>query len=171
MNKFNFRKRNLLSGPHLLGTLLIIAGLFAIVSPMFLKSDNPIERILAMGVGAVILGLLIVSSYSGTLIDFTKKKYKEYLSIFGYQFGEWIVLPNISKVRVIAVSYLSTNTPNGISPTLSGKVIEFKTMVYSSTSKPEFSFVYSNRDKALKHAKLLASNLNASLKLDIAERE
>ena len=171
MIDFNFKKRNLFSGPHLLGSLLIMAGLFALVSPLFFKSESSTERILSVGAGAIILGLVIVSSYGGTLIDFTEKRFKEYLSVSGYKFGEWTKLPVILTVKVNSTSYMSTNTPNGISPTLSGKVTDFKTVIYSNASKPVLSFVYSNRDEAVKHAKRLASNLNADLVLNIPERE
>ena len=68
MNNFNFKRRNLVSGPHLLGSLLIMAGLFALVSPVFIKNESSMERVLGVGVGAIILGLVIVSSYGGTLI-------------------------------------------------------------------------------------------------------
>lgn len=171
MKNFNFKKRNLVSGPHLLGTLLIIEGLFALTSPTFLKSASSLERIIAVGIGAIAIGLLIISSYSGTLIDFTQKRLKEYLSIGGYKFGKWMTLPDILKIKVISTSYISSNTPNGISPTLSGKVTDFKTLIYSNSSKALLSFEYSNKDKAVKHAKRLAADLNADLVLEIRERE
>lgn len=171
MNKFNFKRRNLVSGPHLLGLLLIIAGLFALVSPLFIRNGSSMERVLGVGVGAILPGLVIVSSYDGTLIDFTRKRFKEYISIGGYKSGEWVTLPVISKVKVISTSYVSSNTPNGISPTFSGKVTDYKTLIYSNASKPVLSFVYSNRDKAVKQAKRLATNLNADLVLNIPERE
>ncbi|RIJ37038.1 hypothetical protein [Pontibacter oryzae] len=166
MKNFNFRERNLLAGPHLLGVLLLLAGVFTLVSPAFLKNESSTERVLLVGTGAVTLGLLIVSSYDGTLIDFTKNRFKKYFSIGGYKFGDWISLPNIVSVKVISASYISTNTPNGISPTVSGRIIRFKAVLYSNASKPEFSFVYSNRDKALKHAKLLAFKFKADLIVD-----
>jgi hypothetical protein len=72
-------------------------------------------------------------------------------------------------VKVISNSYVITNTPNGISPTFSGKVTDFKTFLYSDASKPVFSFVYSNEDKAIKKAKKLAFNLDAELVLKISE--
>jgi hypothetical protein len=170
MNNFNFKRRNLVSGPHLIGSLLIIAGLFVLVSPVFLKHESSIERVLAVGVGAIIFGLVIVSSYSGTIIDFSEKKFKEYLSVGSYKIGEWATLPVILKVKVISTSYMSTNTSNGISPTLSGKIIDFKTLLYSNASKPVFSFIYSDRKKAVRHAENLASDLNADLVLEIPER-
>ena len=164
MDYFNFKKRNLTSGPHLLGMLLIFAGLFALLSP---TSGSSLERIIVVGAGAITLGLLIVSSFSGTLIDFSQNRFKEYLSVCGYKFGNWTALPEIVKIRVISTSYISKNAPNGISPTFSGKVTDYKTLVYSITSNPVLSFDYSNMNKAVKHAKDLATNLNADLVLDI----
>ena len=171
MKNFNFKKRNLLSGPHLLGTLLIIAGVFALVSPTFLKSESSMEKVLAVGIGAIITGLLIISSYGGTLIDFTQKKLKEYLSIGGYKFGKWTALPDILKIKVILTSYISSNIPNGISPTFSGEVTDFKTLIYSNSSELVLSFKYSNKDKAVKQANRLAANLNADLVLNVPEQE
>ena len=167
MKRFNYRNRNLTSGPHLLGTLMIIAGLFALVSPVLIESGSSIERTLAVGIGFIAAGLLIITTYHGTLIDFRLNRFKEYQSVVGYKFGEWITLPEIAKVEVISVSYLSSNTPNGISPTLSGKVTEFKTIIYSKSYVPVLSFISSNEDKAVKHAKDLASHLNVELVLDI----
>jgi hypothetical protein len=169
MKNINIRKRNLGSGSHLLGALLIMAGLFVLISPAFLKSDSPMEKVLAVGIVTLIIGFLIVSSYSGTLIDFTQKRFKEYLSIGGYQFGEWMVLPEIMKIKVTSTSYLSSNTPNGISPTISGKVIDFTLRLYSNAQKPVFMFKYSNGDKAIKQARRLAKDLDADLVLNIPE--
>ncbi|MGK7394369.1 MAG: hypothetical protein ACNS62_07340 [Candidatus Cyclobacteriaceae bacterium M3_2C_046] len=171
MKYFNFKRRNLLSGPHLLGPLLIFAGLFSIMSPLFLSSGNALEMVIGIGLGAIILGMVIISSYGGTLIDFTKNRYKEYFSIAGYKLGEWTTLPIILKVKVISTSYMSTNKPNGISPTFSGRVTVFRTFIYSNTATPVFSFMYSDRRKAVRHARTLASNFMADLVLHIPEKD
>ncbi len=129
------------------------------------------ERVFLVGIGAIAIGLFIVTSYGGTLIDLTGKRFKEYSSIGGYKVGEWMELPDIVKVKVVSATYVSSNTPNGISPTLSGKVTDFKILLYSSASKPLLSFEYSNKEKAVKHAKRLASNLHADLVLSIPGTE
>lgn len=170
MNSFNFKRRNLYSGPHLLGLLLVIAGVFVLISPLLFIDKNSVERVLSVGFGAIIFGFTIVFSYDGTLIDFTKKRFKNYSSICGYKYGDWTALPAISTVKVISTSYMSTNMPNGISPTLSGKVIDFKLLIFSDSIHPLISFVYSNRDKAVRHAHNLASNLNADLVFTISEK-
>lgn len=167
MDDFNFKRRNLLSGPHLLGVLFIIAGLFALTSPTFLTSESSWEKTVLVGVGAIVTGLLIVSSYGGTRIDVAKKRVKEYYSVGGYLFGKWAPLPTIATVRVIAASYRSRNTPNGISPTLSRKITDFKVLLYSTDSTLVLSFVYSNQDRAIRQASYLATTLRAALKTDL----
>ncbi len=171
MKNFNFKKRDFASGPHLLGILLILAGVFALVSPMFLKSGVSIERVLAVGIGALIIGLLIVSSYGGTLIDFSQKRFKDYTSIVGYKYGEWMTMPDIVTIKVTSSSYRSTNTSNGISPTLSGKVTDFKIFLYANSPQPIFSFEYSSKRKAVKKAQRLAADLKADLVLNISGQD
>ncbi len=87
MADFDSKRRNLTSGPHLLGVLLMAAGLFALASPMFLVSESAWEKILGVGAGAILLGLFIWLSYGGTRIDLTEKKMQDYLSVGGYRFG------------------------------------------------------------------------------------
>ena len=169
MKSFNFKNRNLTSGPHLIGLLLVLAGIFALGSQLFLTNGSSTERELAVGTGALLIGILIISSYSGTLIAFNKKRVKEYVSIAGFKLGDWVALPDITRVRLASNSYISSNSPNGISPTLSGKVTDFKILLYSNTSQPIFSFNYSNKQKSIKQARLLAAALNVELELNISE--
>jgi len=163
MINFNYKRRNLLSGPHLAGSLLIIAGLIALLSPLFIINGSSIERAYLVGAGALIIGLVIISSYGGTIIDFSNKKFKDYFSICGFKYGEWTSLPVIKHVTVVSISYISKNTPNGISPTLSGKVTDFRTLLYSDKGDPAFSFIYSDRERAVKQAKYLACSLDVNL--------
>lgn len=167
MKEFNFKKRNLVSGPHILGPLLIVAGVVALVSTVIFKNEETLTRTLFVGGGAILLGVLIINSYGGTLIDLGNKRIKTYCSIAGYKLGDWAALPDISLVKVISTSYVRTNVPNGISPTFSGKVTDFKTLLYSDDAKPVLTFVYSNKKKAVKQATKLATNLNAELILEV----
>lgn len=121
------------------------------------------ERVWVVGMGAITLGLLVLSSYSGVMIDIAQKRFKEYWSVAGYSFGKWIALPEISNVKVFSTTYLSSNIANGISPTLSGKVTDFKTLLYSKSSNPVLSFEYTHMDKAVKDAKRLSTALDAEL--------
>lgn len=167
MNQFDYKKRNLASGPHLLGVLLIFAGLLALVSLVFFKEESDLERTLGVGLGAIIIGVLIVFSYSGTSFDFIEKRFREYTSIGGYKIGEWEALPAITTVQVISSTYKVTNIPNGISPTLTRKVTDSKVLLFSNAPQANFSFVYSSKQKAMKHAGSLATLLNAELELHI----
>ncbi|WP_162417360.1 hypothetical protein [Cyclobacterium roseum] len=144
-----------------------MAGLVVLISSVFFSIENPLERVFAVGGGAILLGLVIVSSYGGTLIDFSGKRTKDYYSICGFKFGDWTALPAILTVEVISAHKRISNTPNGISPTLSGNVIEFETLLYSTASLALFSFVYLDRDKTIDQAQKLAAGLNADLVLRI----
>jgi len=166
MKIFNFKNRRLFSGPHLLGTLLILSGFVALIGDLFFIRESSPEKVILVGGGAIILGLIIISSYSGTLIHFSGKRYKEYFSLGGYKFGEWTALPPILKVMVVSTSFIETNTPNGISPTLSRKVTDYRLLVYSLTSNPVLSFVYADKDNAIKQAKGFAIDFNADLELE-----
>lgn len=167
MKEFNFKKRNLVSGPHILGPLLIVAGLVALVSAVIFKNDVTLVRTLLVGGGAIVLGLLIINSYEGTLIDLSNKRVKAYISVVGYKLGEWKALSDISVVKVVSNSYVRTNVPNGISPTFSGKVTDFNILLYSDDTKPALAFVYSKKKKAVKQATKLATNLNAELIVEV----
>jgi hypothetical protein len=165
MNHYNFKRRSLFSGPHLLGLLFVAAGILSIISPAIFKSDNSLARAFYIGAAAIILGTIIVSSYGGTVIDFNKKRARDYFSVLGYQFGEWTALPNIERIVVISVNYKASNTPNGISPTWSGTVTDYKVFLYSENSKPVLSFVFSDEEHAVNAANLLSANLNAFCEL------
>jgi hypothetical protein len=81
MQHFDFKERNLISGPHLLGLLLVITGIFVLISPAFLSSGSSIEKVLAVGMVSVIIGLLIILTYKGTLIDFKKRNSENILPL------------------------------------------------------------------------------------------
>ncbi|TFV94196.1 hypothetical protein E4S40_09150 [Algoriphagus kandeliae] len=163
MKTFNYQNRNLFSGPHLLGLILVLVGIFVLISPSFLESGSSLEKVITVGVATLIIGLIILSSYRGTLLDFSKNRYKNYFSILGFRFGEWNLLPQISKIEVLPYSYKSQNVPNGISPTLSGKVNSFKVILHSNSYQRIFSFDYSNLNKAVKKANQIASDSNSDL--------
>ncbi|WP_177179684.1 hypothetical protein [Cyclobacterium xiamenense] len=166
---FDFKRRTLISGPHLLGSLLILSGILALVGTSFLNLGDSLERNLAVGMAAILLGLPILSTYGGTRIDFSGNRYKNYRSIAGFRQGAWKTLPLIVRVELIETKRRRTNQPNGISPTLSGNVIEFTILMYASAPRPLFVFVYTNGDKALEQAQLLASALKCKLVLPISQ--
>lgn len=169
MKYFNFKNRHFFSGPHLLGSLLLLAGIVTLIGFLYFITENSTERHLWVGDGAIALGLLILSSYSGTLIEFSDYRFKEYFSLGGYKFGAWTSLPPILTVKVISASSLKTNTPNGISPTLSGRITDYTTLVYSNASNPVLSFVYGDKDLAVKQATYLASNLKVDLIIEVPD--
>lgn len=167
MQQFNYKKRNLFSGPHLLGSLLVLAGVFAMISPLFFEGGSSLQRTVSIGSGAIVIGILIITSHSGTIIDYDQRRFKEYVAILGFKLGDWSELSDVKKIKLTSSSYLSTNTPNGVSPTFSGKVMEYKILLYADQPVPMLSFSYSKKDRALKQANQLALGLETALEKSI----
>jgi len=163
MDTFNHKNRHLFSGPHLIGLLLCIAGLFAVVSPLLFPKASGVVRAIIVGLAAIIIGMLILYTYSGTLIHFGEQKFKVYQAFGGYKFGEWTHLPIVKRVEMASSTYKTSNIPNGISPTFSGQITEYHVKVYTDSSKPFFCFKYSTQKKAIQQAKLLTNCLKAEL--------
>lgn len=166
MKYFNHQKRDLTSGPHLIGLILVFAGAFALLSPTLFAVGSSMQRVIMVGLGAILIGLFILVTFEGTLIDVAGRRFKEYTSIGGYKWGEWTALPEIANIKVTSVTYQSTNTPNGVSPTLSGKITEHSIMLYADEHASLLSFNYSNKHKAVKQAKSLAAELKVALTIE-----
>ncbi|KEO73071.1 hypothetical protein [Anditalea andensis] len=163
MAYFNFKRRNLISGPHLIGPLIIAAGILVLLSPLFIFDKRSVVEAISVGVGAIFLGMIIISVYCGTLIDFPNKRYKNYVSIGYFRYGEWICLPDLNNITVVSVNYIRHNTPNGISPTLSGQVTDYRILIFSNDSEPVLSFIYSDIVEAVRDAEYIASHLKVNL--------
>jgi len=168
---FHFRQGYPLSGSQFLGTLFIMAGVFALLSPLLFELEVSRQRVIIVGVTAILIGYVALFSYSGTKIDFGRNRFREYQSIAGIVSGEWQDMPTIMKVKVVSRTYLQSNPANGISPTLSGKVTDFYILLLDSDSTPSFSFTYPGRDKAIEQAKFLASCLNAEIQFLVSQEK
>ncbi|MEL7146845.1 MAG: hypothetical protein AAFO69_10785 [Bacteroidota bacterium] len=168
MQQFNFKRRTHWSGPHLTGLLLLLAGVAICASPMYMTTLTPLKDLLSVGIAAIAIGLLIMFTYSGTLIDFTNGRVKEYQSIAGLKIGQWSNLPAVHTVRVVSVNSHHSNVSNGVSPTFSGTVTEFKVVLYQDSHLPSYTFTYAKEEIALKDAKVLASMLSATLETQLA---
>ncbi len=151
----------------MLGVLLILAGFFVFLSPYIIVNQSTVQKTYSVGIVALMLGLIIITSYSGTQIDVSRKKYRDYFSIATFKIGNWESLPQVIKVKVTKVNFRTTNTPNGISPTLSYKVTEYKTLLIDDNQKSAFTFTYAKKDLAIKAGEQLSTAMGIMLELKI----
>lgn len=166
MNVYNHKKRNFSSGIHFIGILLIVLGGVISISSVIISLLPPFDSMLPLSFCLIAIGLVITLSFGGTEINFAQNIFRNYSVICGFQIGEWSTLPTIRKIKVKSAAFQSTNSKNGISPTLSGTVKEFKVLLYSEASTPYLSFVFSKKEKALKTAELLAHNLRLKVEVE-----
>lgn len=164
--QYNYKRRNLFSaGPHLLGLIFIATGIFTLISPYLMQSDASAEKVFIAGGSFILFGTMVIFSYSGTVIDFTNKRYREYYFFCGMKFGSWQTLPEVNKIKVLSEKFKATSMPNGINPAFSGEVTAYKALLYSPQSKPFLTFTFEGKEQAIKEGKILAGYLNAELEL------
>lgn len=166
MSTFNHKKRRRFEGSHLIGVLLIASGVTAFVVSIFISLNPPFDNINPLIACLIIIGLVLVFTYSGIEINFTKSTFREYICFSGVKFGEWTSLPPISKVKLKFSNHTATNTPNGISPTLSGNVQEHRVLLYANQPTPLLSFTFNKREIGLRNAELLGLNLNTKVEVE-----
>jgi hypothetical protein len=166
MSTFNYKKRNFFSlSPHLLGLLFIGVGLFILISPTFIASENSLTKVMLVGSANVLFGLIVVFSYSGVLINFDNKQYQEYYNLCGYKFGELKTLPAILLVKSMAKQHVVTSLSNGVNPTMRGLATAYYVFLYTNRTKPYLVFEYNKKEESERAARELSGACQASLEL------
>ncbi len=122
-------------GPRLLGQIFFCAGLFVMLVPIFFDVETDPLNIVLVGGGAFLIGVILGSIKSRILIDFERKKFKEYQTILWFTFGEWLELPAVEKVEMVHHSFRSSYIPNGITPTLNGPITLYKVVLLANGTK------------------------------------
>ncbi|WP_339867473.1 hypothetical protein [uncultured Algoriphagus sp.] len=132
---FNYKKRTLWNGSHLVGISLVSIALIIWITSNFIENEtDPFTLYMIVGI-FLFLGILSLSTYSGILIEFDRSRFKEYQSVFWFKIGEWKELPKIEHAEFILHSFRATNIPNGITPTLSGEVTIYKCVLLANGTK------------------------------------
>jgi hypothetical protein len=120
-----------ISGPRLLGFLLGGTGLLVLISPWIIASGSSIEKTIAVGLTSCLIGMILISLSSGILLDFAGNRIKHFQNVGWMKFGNWEQIPKVQEIELIHHSYQSKNIPNGITPTMSGKMTIYKCVLKS----------------------------------------
>ena len=140
-----------------------MAGLFVILSPYLTGSNIPHQKVWIIGGGASFIGLVLTQSFSGILIDPASNRMKEYFSFLGFKTGEWQQLPKITQIKILKTTREFTNTPNGISPTLSGRFSVYSVHLINDDLETAVKLDYSKKQKAVSKANELAARFNVAV--------
>lgn len=84
-----------------------------------------------MGLTAGLIGLILISLSSGILLDFGGNRIKHFQNVGWMKFGDWEEIPKVQEIELIHHSYQTKNIPNGITPTMSGKMTMYKCVLKS----------------------------------------
>lgn len=166
MSVFDHTKRKRFEGSHLIGILLIAAGSIIGVLSIFIDFNAPYNNMLPLIICLLVIGLILIFTFSGLEIDFTRNVLREYFSFCGIKLGKWTPVPPIRKIKLKSSSQKKVNVKNGISPTMSGTVRDYKVVIYANQHTPFLSFSYNKKEEGLKNAELLGMSLKASVEVD-----
>lgn len=159
-SSFDYKNSNsYTSGPKLLGFILLTVGVFVLLSPFFISSGSSLEKTMVIGVLALIIGGILATMSSGIFVDFNKKRWRNYDSVLGFRLGNWQDLPKIEKADLVVHQFRGRNTPNGITPTLSGKLTLHKCVLLTN-EEAYLVFDYSKGKNAIKALEELKRGLD-----------
>ncbi|WPR74932.1 hypothetical protein [Algoriphagus sp. NG3] len=132
---FNHPNTSIWSRGRFFGIVLIGMGLVVLLTPLFVKVETQALQIGLVAGIPLVIGFFLVSTFTGTHIDFRNNRFKKYQSVLWFRFGDWQELPKISKAEIVHHTFLKRNVPNGISPTLSLQVTVYKCVLLSEDAK------------------------------------
>jgi hypothetical protein len=159
VQQFIYRNQNDgTKGPRLLGQIFLGAGLLVMVMALVLDVETDPLKLALVGGGALLIGLIMSSFKSRIVIDFERKKYKEYQTILWYKIGDWMDLPSVNKAEIVQHSFRRTFIPNGITPTMSGLVTVHKVVLLTDGRK-FLALDYNDEKKAVRALEELMSGL------------
>lgn len=148
MDLFHYQRKPFWSrGTTIPGIVLLLAGSGVLISMLFGVASE--LKIWLVGLGSIVIGGAILTTFSGIEIDFDQARFRRFDRFAGWKFGDWEPLPHIEKIDIIQHEYRSQNIPNGVTPTLSGTVLVHKVVLLSST-EVVLSLDYQSQKRASK---------------------
>ena len=152
------------TGLRLMGMVLLVGGLVSIFLPYFIDIAGESGKSLWTGLAFGLIGFFMAGASNGNEVDLTQKKHRHYKYFWGYKWGEWSDIPELDGIYYLKHSYEEDRTPNGISPTVSGRVTDHHVLGLIDEDTLVFSLKYYRAEKAQQAADQLSKALNVPLK-------
>jgi len=139
------------------GAVLVLGGSIVLIAPYLFPVEQSVKSI-ALGAGAISIGLILLSSYSGIFFNFSNKRWKHYQRWAGISFGDWEPIPEVKKLDMIHHEVERSNIPNGIHPTITSRYKSYKCVIFIEGKEP-LVLEYTKRKKASRAMELLSEGL------------
>jgi len=161
MTSYTHSHMSLFSGWRFLGVLLILASVFVISTPLFFTISYDL-KVISLSSITFTLGIFLSTSYEGLQLDLKQKKQRNFISVLGIRRGPWKPIGTITSLVISTHSRIAQNTPNGISPTLSGTVTLYKVAAFAN-QESLFVLWFHKKEKARHLGSLISDHFNVSL--------
>gem|GEM_PF-5756391 len=142
----------------------MVAGLLALSCAWLVELEIPVSRAIAVGAIFLVIGFTMFTTYAGTQINTTDPSFRQYRALVGIKRGEWEPLHAVSSIQLLTTEQSFQTLPDGIHPSLSGKVKEYIVLVLGDHDQEVIlQLNYQRKSRAKKVAQQLAEQLNVAL--------
>lgn len=142
------------------GYVVMAAGLFVMISPLFIEDDNSVTKSVLVGAVALLAGAVMSFTYKGIEFDFAEKRLKEYTAVLGVKMGQWEIMPPFHHLTIHQGTYSYQTMPNGVNPSFRGTATVYRVSLHSDNSDSDLVLLSESRQRALKDLKILGEHLN-----------
>ena len=146
--------------------LIIAAGIFIWMSPMFALHYNAPLKTFFVGLVAFVAGLIIRFLRYGYSFDFSRLRYREYLYIFGLKWGKWERIDNLDTLMLSVKDGRALKSPAIVAPSNISDTPVYVIVLYSGIV-PRIVIPLLNKEEAIKLSEVLAIRLNLKVRNSI----
>ena len=134
---------------------MVILGIVFLLMAVFVSLMEPLISVILF-----ILGILFITTHYRLRIDLQKKKYRDYLWLFGFKIGRSEVL---QRIEYIYLNKLRRETEYGFVARLTSSNIYYQGYIKISNDEPLFIGESKKEDKILEKSKKLSVALDVEL--------
>jgi hypothetical protein len=143
--------------------LLMAAALYIWASPLFMTQQNTLIKTFLVGFAAMLIGLLVRFTRYGYEFDFTKMKFREYLSVLGVETGSWVSMEKLSSLVISTKDRSVLKTPGIVAPANASDEPVYVIALYAG-NMPRIIIPLENKEEAIKLSHVLAERLNLEIR-------
>jgi len=143
--------------------LLMAAALYIWATPLFMHQQNTLLKTFLVGFAAMLIGLLVRFTRYGYQFDFTKMKFREYLSVLGIETGSWVSLQGLSSIIISVKDRSVLKTPGIVAPANTSDEPVYVIAMYAGTM-PRIIIPLEDKEEATKLSQVLAERLKLEIR-------
>lgn len=143
--------------------LLMAAAIYIWAMPLFMHQQNTPLKTFLVGFAALLIGLLVRFTRYGYQFDFTKLRFREYLSVLGIETGSWVQLEDLNSLIISVKDRSVLKTPGIVAPANISDEPVYVIALYAG-NMPRIIIPLEDKEEAMKLSRILAERLKLEIR-------